>query len=196
MAQNTLDLVKSYLQQQEIEEAIVNAKKLVNYWKYNKKWAIDVENLFKKYNVNGFTCKQCKSYVENHTFDFLRGNATLLCDTCRNTLIQKESERRIISSLKESGVPNRYLDTKIQDFPEEYRKLTEISTGIYLNGDCGVGKTHLMIALLRNDIFKRENLDSEPFNIYEPYPLKPDYKKPLFITAPELLLELRSTYNE
>jgi DNA replication protein DnaC len=91
--------------------------------------------------------------------------------------------------LRERGVPRRFLNAKMRDFPPTWQKLKESTEGIFLTGSRGVGKTHLAVALMREMI-----LSTQPVNHSGTY--KVDIQKmPLFISVPELLLEIRDTFD-
>ena len=97
---------------------------------------------------------------------------------------------RIEFYLRRRGVPRRFLHARISDFPQSWGKLKESIEGVFLTGSRGVGKTHLAVALMREAM-----LAAGPVKYLDTY--KIDLRKlPLFVSVPELLLEIRDTYND
>jgi DNA replication protein DnaC len=91
--------------------------------------------------------------------------------------------------LRKRGVTRRFLKAKIADFPVTWRKLSEGADGLFLTGSRGVGKTHLAVALMRELI-----LATQP--VYQGGAYRIDLQKmPLFVSVPELLLEIRETFH-
>lgn len=107
------------------------------------------------------------------------------------------------------SVPPRFITAKISDFGNKYKSLHEKGKSLYLLGQRGVGKTHLMAAILKQ--FLIENIDyayyeeqfyglprTQTFKVFVDS-LSPWYKKEdkiFFIQVPELLLEIRSTFKQ
>ena len=96
---------------------------------------------------------------------------------------------RIDFYLRRRGVPRRFLFARISDFPRSWEKLKDSGEGIFLTGSRGVGKTHLAVALMREDM-----LAARPVKHFDTYRIDL-HKLPLFVSVPELLLEIRDTYN-
>lgn len=119
----------------------------------------------------------------------------LLCEDCKAAEQKKWIEKRHRNAMKSIGVPSRYLNARIEDFPDDYHHLTQTRAGVYLYGSCGVGKTHLMAALVRNDVMNAKPKKSIGYNPYRGFNDGPTYNYPIFGTVPELLYKLRSTYN-
>ncbi len=101
---------------------------------------------------------------------------------------QKLAER-IDFYLRKRGVPRRFLFAKISDFPQSWGKLKDSREGVFLTGSRGVGKTHLAVALMREAM-----LAVKPVKHFDSFRI--DLQRlPLFVSVPELLLEIRDTYN-
>jgi DNA replication protein DnaC len=66
---------------------------------------------------------------------------------------------------------------KVMDYVINWKENREAGRGIYFCGDVGTGKTHLAVAVM-NELIKRKRVPS------------------LFVTVPELLDNLRGTYND
>ena len=96
---------------------------------------------------------------------------------------------RIDCYLRKRGVPRRFLHARISDFPRSWEKLKDSGEGIFLTGSRGVGKTHLAVALMREVM-----LAARPVKHFDTYRFA-FHKLPLFVSVPELLLEIRDTYN-
>jgi DNA replication protein DnaC len=103
--------------------------------------------------------------------------------------LKKQLTERMEIYLRKRGVPRRYLNARITDFPAHWQKLKESTTGLFLTGSRGLGKTHLAVALMREMIFT-----TQP--VYRGGDYKIDFQRmPLFVSVPELLLEIRDTFN-
>ena len=66
---------------------------------------------------------------------------------------------------------------KVMDYVINWKENQEAGRGVYFCGDVGTGKTHLAVAVM-NELIKRKRVPS------------------LFVTVPELLDNLRGTYND
>ena len=84
------------------------------------------------------------------------------------------------------GIPKRFLNASINDFDQKYRKQFT-DTGLFLFGPRGVGKTHLMAALMKRDILNNPKNDLFPQSLTS---------NPYFISIPEFLLKIRETFNQ
>ena len=69
---------------------------------------------------------------------------------------QLSPENMISSASSLSDFPARYADVKYEDIPQnirgQFEKLRETRKGLYLFGDCGTGKTHIVYALMKHII--------------------------------------------
>ena len=92
----------------------------------------------------------------------------------KNNAKQREFINNIVPDrLKAAGVKKIYMNACLDDCKKELSSFTDKSLFIY--GDIGTGKTYSAIALLRNDFEnKREGV---------------------FISVPNLLLKIKSTFN-
>jgi DNA replication protein DnaC len=102
-----------------------------------------------------------------------------ICEDC-GAARRRRSRARILGKrlhqmLEKRGVPKKFFGSELTDFQSRYQKL--IGADVYLTGNRGTGKTHLMTALLKADI---NDGDSDS----------------LFITAPELLLQIREAFSK
>jgi DNA replication protein DnaC len=84
------------------------------------------------------------------------------------------------------GIAKRFLTADISQFPESYERLLNYDHGLFIFGERGVGKTHLMAALMKNDIL------NTPAGNYQVAELD-DF--PLMIGVPELLHLMRAEIN-
>lgn len=66
---------------------------------------------------------------------------------------------------------------KVMDYVINWKENQEAGRGVYFCGDVGTGKTHLAVAVM-NELIKRKRVPA------------------LFVTVPELLDNLRGTYND
>jgi len=176
----------------EIEKAKEQAEPLKNtrYWK-------DVISAFREHMAGH--CSTCGSGLEV-VINPITLSVDVYCPDCyekeerEKELIEIEAFKKGVSEkvdyyLRKRGVPKRFLNARISDFPTSWQKLGESIEGIFLTGCRGVGKTHLAAALMREMI-----LQIRPVNQAGTY--KVDIQKmPLFISVPELLLEIRDTFQ-
>ena len=176
----------------EIEKAKEQAEQLriTRYWK-------DVIEAFRSHSARH--CGTCGSALEV-VINPITLSVAIYCPDCyekeerEKELIEIETFKSSISErievyLRKRGVPKRFLKARISDFPTSWQKLRESIEGIFLTGCRGVGKTHLAAALMREMI-----LQPRPVNQSRPY--KVDIQRmPLFISVPELLLEIRDTFQ-
>lgn len=144
-------------------------------------------------------CEICGSEVEV-IVNPITSTILTYCSVCREKeelerkstqmeAAKKQLAERLEIYLRKRGVPRRFLNAKITDFPAPWRKLKESSEGLFLTALRGLGKTHLAVALMREII-----LDTQP--VYQGGVYKIDIQRmPLFISVPELLLEIRDTFN-
>lgn len=144
-------------------------------------------------------CGVCGSEVEVISSP-ITSKAITYCPTCsereemERKSLQKEALRKQLAErmefyLRKRGVPRRFLKARITDFPAPWQKLKENAEGLFLTGSRGLGKTHLAVALMREMIFT-----TQP--VYREGDYKIDLQRmPLFVSVPELLLEIRDTFN-
>lgn len=144
-------------------------------------------------------CRVCGSEVEVVSSP-ITSKAITYCPTCyeredrerksrQMEALRKQLTERMEIYLRKRGVPRRFLNARITDFPVSWWKLKESAEGLFLAGPRGLGKTYLAVALMREMI-----LATQP--VYHEGSYKIDLKRmPLFVTVPELLLEIRETFN-
>lgn len=188
-----MELVKCSLLRNDLEKAKEQAQALRDtpYW-------MDIIAVFKEQLTTscGICGSEVKVIVNPITLSFIT-----YCPVCHEKeerekkliqikAIKNEIAEQIDSYLRERGVPRRFLNARISDFPAPWQKLRENTEGIFLSGSRGVGKTHLAVALMREMI-----LNTQLRNHYGTFRIDLQ-KMPLFISVPELLLEIRETYGD
>ena len=92
--------------------------------------------------------------------------------------------------LKKRGIQKKYLRSNISDIQKQYVKYYD--KNLFLYGQRGTGKTHLLTAFIKNEI--KDLLISETDNaedIFDPY-----VNYPIFIDVPKLLFNIRQTFNK
>ena len=90
--------------------------------------------------------------------------------------------------LKRHGMPEWYLRAQRADFNNGLAKCFDMKESLFIYGPVGTGKTWLMAALMREQAKATERSDS--YNGFTGYS-----DKSLFVSFPELMLEIRSTMN-
>ena len=163
-----------------------------------------VRDLFYLHAPAAAPCPECGKPIPwevNDRFQYRQNK----CQSCAYAAIMAEKEKRLPELLRACGVPQRYHDACMSDFSENYRKM-DLDRGYFFSGKPGTGKTHLLAAM-----FKKTVLDMQP-ELYTPesrtpwrhpvysdftYPM-PHYDNdfPVFISAPELLVSIKATFNQ
>lgn len=87
-------------------------------------------------------------------------------------------EKNAAKLLGDAGLPARYREARLADFPARYRNL---QGGLYLTGPAGTGKTRLAAAILRQVL-----VEEDTGGVFGPQ----------FIEVPELLLDIRGTFRD
>jgi DNA replication protein DnaC len=102
-----------------------------------------------------------------------------------------------------AGIKKRFMNATLDDFEPKYRQQFTTDKGLFLTGPRGVGKTHLMAAMIRQEILDKEPESytgtikhADPVYEYLQYYRPDEYAFPLFISVPELLLEIRGTFGQ
>lgn len=151
----------------------------------------EIKELFKKYPPDNIICPICKKDTIEYIFDeyYLKWEETSFCKTCA-MMEYKQGLNKDIDEIMIKICSLRYSKANINDFPVTYRDIYKKTNSLFLHGSRGVGKTYLMAAILREIILKtppakQNNKLYRKFN-----------KMLLFISVPELLMEIRACYNK
>ena len=136
-------------------------------------------------SVIGYRCWQCEKKKEGEEH-VLRGKARY---------------RKILADMTDllhrAGVPAKYFDRSFESFTGNNKAVDECrkyqSGGLVLYGPTGCGKTHLAVSVLRerkrNSIQGLIDMEWNPDSDYSS-------EKSLFVTVPDLLLEIRSSFQD
>ena len=135
-----------------------------------------------KCTKEGYETLECKvfniSFWNNNIFE-----STLECDKAKKYMRLEEISRMTMFA----GISKRFMNRKFDAFnvtkdnkkafevAKRYADKYPISNGLLITGTCGTGKTHLAVAILHAILDKG-------------YP-------GLFVTVPDLLAEIRKSYN-
>lgn len=103
--------------------------------------------------------------------------------------------------IKRSSIPKRYVDKCLSNFEGNQelidKNLNAILSGesVFIGGKCGVGKTHLAVALMKQ--WAREYvIKTITEKIIDEARLRSVYFEPIrFLASVDLFLELKSTFN-
>lgn len=190
---NIQNLVEPYLQNKDIAKArevlLEEAEKLDMS---RSSAAIKFFQLFEKYPPDNEECPTCKEKTIKHIFNDrkIEWKSTLFCNPCKLKEYKKTLHKEIDGKMS-NVVSKRYCNAKINDFPSMYKDLHKKEEGVFLYGERGVGKTHLMAAIAREII-----LDIPPYlskGFTDEYVNPGNY--PVFISTPELLMQIRNCFN-
>lgn len=110
-------------------------------------------------------------------------NTGYMCDKAKKLLQLKEIARLTMAAGISKRFMNRMFETfkvtkdnkKAYEIAKDYAEQYPVIDGLLINGTCGTGKTHLAVAILHAILDKG-------------YP-------GLFVTVPDLLAEIRKSYN-
>ena len=189
-----MDSVRSLILTNKHDEALILFKPYLD----NSELYKEVNDLLEQ-NPPRKICPICSiEYIKGILF--YSGNIIFqsICQKCeeREHQIKMEEEKKLKEEKKAKnktylqahverfltlrGVPKRYLSANITDFD----KVRLSANGLFLSGARGTGKTHLACAIVKKEILESENYTSDID------------KMPLFISIPDLLLEIRHSFKE
>ncbi len=152
-----------------------------------------VDDLWGKY-AQLYICEKC-SATNLFSFGWTQkprcyGYIKPPCPECEKAKQREENLKNVKYLMKELGVPKRFMDANINEFSG----LEENESGLYIVGPCGTGKTHYLSALMREKILSTHGNRSYHLTYYYNRPESSDY--PRFISIPDLLLKIRSTFSD
>jgi len=122
------------------------------------------------------------------------------CSNCQRAELRKEIAKKHRELMAKRGVARRFLGADMANFPDSYRKLYDSAAGLFIHGPKGVGKTHLMAAIMKDEILRTPPREGyEAVNRYSRKVVRfhePNSSSyPAIVSVPELLLEIRGTYD-
>lgn len=94
-------------------------------------------------------CHMCEINEAVEKLDFNNNYYWAECGECELKLLQSRITSNPIPWLEEVGVPHRYMNASMSDFTKLKLDTTK---GYLLIGPNGMGKTHLLVALLREAV--------------------------------------------
>lgn len=152
------------------------------------------------YSGGEHKCDYCGENKEYPYINYDKNLSKMICSICK----KKEELKKIIEKpdayLSNYNVPEKFLDKSFDNFEnnptlieklKEYFQIRPLGS-LMLIGKVGTGKTHLAVSIMRELIIKRanqllKNIDSNDIDSAN--------LSMLFIPVPEILLEIRSTFN-
>lgn len=199
--ESMLTLVRSLISTGKIEEAKVKAKEC-----RGASFFEDVAEFFKM-EEPVIHCEECGQRLVSEWISILLSWSTPECPTCK-AMAEKRATQKVLdehlSRLRDSmpdylrgcGVPRRFLSARIEDFPPRMSAMCEPeSSGWFITGPRGTGKTHLAVALIREHVLR------QVYHVEHPSPGNCNYAyvrrelDPIFVPITELLLEIRDTFH-
>lgn len=133
------------------------------------------------------TPSQLKEIYKRRSYVCGCGNdsTSVLCHACRERIAEKRLWQTLRDAKKNNfeayieacGVPKAFQD--IKTFQESDGR------SAFITGDCGVGKTHKAVLILRGFV---RNTSCDNF-------VAPFRNTPVFVNVPELLIKIRSCFN-
>jgi DNA replication protein DnaC len=191
-AQNMLESVQSYLKVNNFDDAKRSVFSLSSEYR-GKGIKLFREAMPKPQE----TCSECGADLDFTFEDWSLRWQQHHCLKCEYNTVKNAIADKCHDIMTRRGVAKRFLSASIEDFPEKHRKQFAADTGLYLQGPRGIGKTHAMAAMIKSEILNTEpwkgKIEGRTKQLCYTEPLPSTY--PLFISVPELLLELRGTFN-
>jgi len=168
--------VRSWIRIEGHEKAVENFKEKVKQNEPGWRWFIeDLIEIFRDTPKPAPFCLACNNPA---TISFSRSSLKWeldSCPVCREKHRLETIKKNIRPLLIKKGVPQLFLGAEINQFPSKYRSLG--GNSLFITGDRGVGKTHLLAAVMR-EVFLSGLEDL------------------FFIPVTELLLKIRSTFQK
>lgn len=192
-ARNILDSVQTYLREGDFEKAREATFQLE---RKNRNPAIE---MLKEHPPKPEKCEKCgnelKWFFKNHILRWTKSN----CAQCEYDGVKANIRDNCQKIMASRGIAKRYLNASLDDFSKSYKQLVKADSGLFLYGPRGVGKTHLVAAMMREEILRTEprkwwhtEYNGEQQDSYA----EPSYSDfPLFVSVPELLLNLRGAFK-
>lgn len=148
-------------------------------------------------------CSVCGEVMSFHfSITDLRYVVSARCGTCvereevkkRDQDIQRvknDFNDNIKTHLLNRGMPDRFLDARIEQLPAAYQPITKEIKGLFLAGDRGTGKTHIACAIMRDSTLQVRPREKQygGFYIYQA-------DLPLFVSVSDLFLEVGDTFKD
>jgi DNA replication protein DnaC len=192
-AQSTMALVRQLIEAKDFDRAIAETGLLSGLYR-----AQAVELLKNAIPKPEEKCSECGEPLDfsfpDYWLKWQQGN----CLNCEYLAVKKTLKDDCREIMQRRGMAKRFLDADLNDFSQSYKKIIKPDSGLYLTGPRGTGKTHLMAAMMKEEIINAEPLkthstgyDENIFHYDKPF----ERSFPLFISVPELLLKLRGTFN-
>jgi len=110
-------------------------------------------------------------------------------------LTDEKPESEIQTIVRGCGVPLRFLGANKADVsPSYWKQVYPVGEGLFLHGGAGTGKTHLAVAIIRETVVTpRATL---MFDVSTHAWLVKKQKSPWFVSVPDLLMKIRSTFRQ
>ncbi len=144
--------------------------------------------LFRNYPPVGI-CPECGGQLQG-ILDPIAGSPwrMLPCESCGRRTLEKE----LPGILARRGLPPRFANARLSDFPKNIVRAIPAERGLYVWGPVGTGKTHLLCALLREEARRsgivRQDCGELAF--------LPENQLPVMTSLQEILIQIRSSFGK
>ena len=185
---NTKELVESLIRENKIDEASKAGQNSYGRDRY------EIIDLLKEIKPTAPVCIQCGGELRQiFKEDTMKWGTDNYCADCDYKIEKDDIKENAERIMKARGVGGIFLGARLSDFKADIHKVVE--NGSFITGPRGIGKTHLLAAIMRQEIIKTEPIKINDFRDLPRYsgPYLDDF--PLITSVPELLLEIRSTFG-
>ena len=142
-----------------------------------------MERSLKQVSSTGIPARKCKICKK----DIPEYSDAAICNDPKcfySAVARSKNQENEILSAQHAGIPKMYENAKVTDFPKidlsPTQKHLENNGSIFLPGDTGIGKTHLAAALSIASLHTIPTITGYDF---------------MWTRCPDLLMQIRSTYN-
>jgi DNA replication protein DnaC len=162
----------------------------------------ELYRLFLKHAPEPERCETCCAVMPwqvNRGFDYWKDK----CQPCAFNDMMQRKAANIERIMAEGGISERYRNASLDDFPPPFKKIP-LDKGVFVHGGVGTGKTQFLAARYRAQVLSMEPKQYVPEGNNRTHSIWVDFEYrgplsvgdfPIFISAPALLMSIKSTFN-